>query len=45
MKSLNKTLVDLESKNLQLQQLLRDITLEYTKKGLQWTGKTLDDIF
>ena len=42
---LKKQLINLESNNLRLQQLLKEMTIHYTEKGLKWAGNTLDDIF
>ena len=44
-KELKKKIVKLESNNIKLQELLKEMTLDYAEKGLEWAGKTLDDIF
>ena len=28
-----------------MQKLLKEMTIDYTEKGLEWAGNTLDDIF
>ena len=30
---------------MKLQQLLKEMTIDFVEKGLEWAGKTLDDIF
>ena len=44
-KGLKTKLLNLESNNFKLQKLLKDKTIEYIEKGLEWARKTLDDIF
>lgn len=44
-KGLKKKLINLESNNLKLQQLLKEMTIDYTEKRLKLAQKSLDDIF
>lgn len=43
--NLKKNMVNLEKKSLQLQGMVKAMTIQYAEKGLEWDGKTLDEIF